>query len=153
MVQCVTTLCHRLVLIFVNWCIRCGVCWMFLIMLSFEQHYALICLLFHLFLEGGVIFFFSLLFGIGLLYYLFHMYNYCFMGYEPAIELNEWMNEAWNIEYITLFYSRTCLVIILFTKYPLLANVNQNVSNKKGIGFNKFLIVQHNFRNKKKFEI
>ena len=60
------------------------------------------------------------------------------------------MNEAWNIEYITLFYSRTCLVIILFTKYPLLANVNQNVSNKKGIGFNKFLIVQHNFRNKKK---
>jgi len=38
-------------------------------------------------LEGGVILFFSLLFGI--LYYLFHMYNYCFMGYEPATELNE----------------------------------------------------------------
>ena len=37
-----------------------GVCWMFLILLSFEQHYVLICLLFYLLLEGGVTFFFSI---------------------------------------------------------------------------------------------
>jgi len=92
------TMYHRWMLIFVNWCIRCGVCWMFLIMLSLEQHHVLICLLFHLFLEGGVTFYWTF----SILYFFVFYCSACIITVSWATSLlQNWMNE-WIILQISM---------------------------------------------------
>jgi len=87
-------------LTFENWCIHCGVCWMFLIMLSFEQQYILICLVISPVLEGGATFFF-LVFSI--LYFLVFYCSTCIITVSLATSLLlKWMNKWLAITAITV---------------------------------------------------